>query len=252
LVIAAVVLAPMLAVLWIAFHPTENIWPHLVATVLPANAYFLTHEASYKTWIVDYMDAWLARMQQNGGVIPSHVGLDGKVGGADGRWWSGAYGWGFSPVNPVNGKGENRNRIARALVGFNNALLVTGDQKYPDAWRTMADAVNAHARTVDGQKEYPTMYGASGWYGWQRTPWAIGALETWYWSQRGDDRARFSRNEWVDYLEGNNPNYAETALRRDLASITRKVQTFRADDSRPDKRLADNMMDANPAATAAC
>jgi hypothetical protein len=233
---------------------TEVVGDHfinLVATVLPANAYFLTHEASYKTWIVDYMDAWLARMQQNGGVIPSHVGLDGKVGGADGRWWSGAYGWGFSPVNPVNGKGENRNRIARALVGFNNALLVTGDQKYPDAWRTMADAVNAHARTVDGQKEYPTMYGASGWYGWQRTPWAIGALETWYWSQRGDDRARFSRNEWVDYLEGNNPNYAETALRRDLASITRKVQTFRADDSRPDKRLADNMMDANPAATAA-
>ena len=35
LAIAAVVLAPMLAVLWIAFHPTENIWPHLVATVLP-------------------------------------------------------------------------------------------------------------------------------------------------------------------------------------------------------------------------
>ncbi len=35
LVIAGVVLAPMLAVLWIAFHPTENIWPHLLATVLP-------------------------------------------------------------------------------------------------------------------------------------------------------------------------------------------------------------------------
>ena len=35
LVIGFVVLAPMLAVLWIAFHPTENIWPHLMATVLP-------------------------------------------------------------------------------------------------------------------------------------------------------------------------------------------------------------------------
>ena len=35
LLIAAVVVAPMLAVLWLAFHPTENIWPHLVATVLP-------------------------------------------------------------------------------------------------------------------------------------------------------------------------------------------------------------------------
>lgn len=35
LAIAAVVLAPMLAVVWIAFHPTENIWPHLISTVLP-------------------------------------------------------------------------------------------------------------------------------------------------------------------------------------------------------------------------
>ncbi len=33
--IAALVVAPMLSVLWIAFHPTENIWPHLLATVLP-------------------------------------------------------------------------------------------------------------------------------------------------------------------------------------------------------------------------
>lgn len=34
-VIAALVLAPVLSVVWIAFHPTENIWPHLSATVLP-------------------------------------------------------------------------------------------------------------------------------------------------------------------------------------------------------------------------
>ena len=224
---------------------------NLVATVLPANAYLLTHEARYKAWIIDDMDAWLARMAQNGGVIPSHVGLDGKVGGADGRWWSGAYGWGFRPVNPVTGKPENRNRIARALVGFNNALLVTGDQKYVDAWRTMTDAVNAQARTVDGQKESPTMFGAKGWYGWQRTPWSIGVLETWYWFQRRDDRARLGPNAWVDYLEGKNPADGESALRRDLAGIGQKVAKFRADDSVPEKRLADNMMDSNSAATAA-
>jgi iron(III) transport system permease protein len=34
-VIAALVLAPIVAVVWIAFHPVENIWPHLMATVLP-------------------------------------------------------------------------------------------------------------------------------------------------------------------------------------------------------------------------
>ncbi|WP_103256994.1 ABC transporter permease [Tabrizicola aquatica] len=33
--IAVVVLAPVVAILWIALTPTENIWPHLMATVLP-------------------------------------------------------------------------------------------------------------------------------------------------------------------------------------------------------------------------
>lgn len=33
--IAALVLAPVISVIWIAFHPTENIWPHLSQTVLP-------------------------------------------------------------------------------------------------------------------------------------------------------------------------------------------------------------------------
>lgn len=34
-VIAAVVLAPILSIFWMALTPTENIWPHLMATVLP-------------------------------------------------------------------------------------------------------------------------------------------------------------------------------------------------------------------------
>jgi hypothetical protein len=231
---------------------------NLVATVLPANDDLLTHEPHCKGWIVDYMDAWLARIAQNGGVIPSQAGRDGRVDGADGRWWSDAYGWGFSPVNPVNAQRENRNRIAHAHVGFDNALLVTGDQKYVDAWRTMTDAVNAQARTVnaqaltvDGPTAYPTMFGAKGWSGGQHTPWAVGALETGYWAQRGVERARLGPNEWVDYLEGKNPADGETALRRDLASIRRKVAMFRADDSKPEKRRADTVMDSNPAATAA-
>jgi iron(III) transport system permease protein len=34
-VIALVVLAPVVSVVWIALTPTENIWPHLMATVMP-------------------------------------------------------------------------------------------------------------------------------------------------------------------------------------------------------------------------
>ena len=202
---------------------------NLVATTLPTNAYLVTGEAKYRQWIVDYMDAWLARMQANGGIIPSFVDLDGRVGGAEGRWWGNAYGWGFSPVNPVTGKREDRNRIPRALVGFSNALLVTGDRKYVDAWRAMIDAVNANARVTDGRKEYPSMRGADGWYGWRPEPWRVGALEVWYWSMRDDDRARVGTDPWLAFLDGKDDGYPEAALRRDLESIPRRLAAMRAD-----------------------
>lgn len=128
------------------------------------------------------------------------------------KWWNNAYGWGFSPVNLVTGRREDRNRIPRATVGFANALLVTGDQKYGDAWRAMIEAVNSHTRTVDGRKEYPTMYGDDGWYGWRAAPWNVGALELWYWSMKPEDRPRIGRHAWVEYLEGRNPGFPETVV----------------------------------------
>jgi hypothetical protein len=223
---------------------------NLVATTLPMNAYLVSGDTKYKTWIVDYMDAWLDRMQQNGGIIPSYVGLDGRIGGAEGAWWKNAYGWGFSPVNPVTGKREDRNRIPRALVGFHNALLVTGDQKYVDAWRRMIDAVNAHARDAGGRKQYPTMYGADGWYGWRDTPWNVGALEVWYWSQRAEDLSRAGAAAgWLEFLRGTNAGYPEQVLQRDLGALAKRVAAMRRDHTPPERRLADNMLDYNPAAT---
>ena len=223
---------------------------NLVATTLPTNAYLATGEAKYKRWIVEYMDGWLERMKQNKNIIPSFVDVDGRIGGSDGRWWGNAYGWGFSPVNPVTGRREDRNRIPRALVGFSNALLVTGDRKYVDAWRNMIAAVNANVRTTGDVREYPTMYGRDGWYGWQREPWSVGALEVWYWSMQPGDRGRaVAGTPWVDFLHGTNPTYPETVLQRDLESIPRKLAAIRADRTPPDKRLADNMLDLNPAAT---
>jgi hypothetical protein len=223
---------------------------NLVATTLPTDAYLVAGEAKYKSWIVDYMDAWLDRMQQNNGIIPSFVDLDGKIGGPEGKWWNNAYGWGFSPVNPITGKREDRNRIPRALVGFSNALLVTGNQKYVDAWRAMIDAVNANAKEIDGRKKYPTMYGKDGWYGWRDNPWNVGTLEVWYWSQKPQDLERVAAEKnWVGYLQGKNAGYPEQALERDLKMIQDRIAKVRADKTPPEKRLADNMLDYNPAAT---
>lgn len=234
---------------------------NLVATTLPTNAYFATGDQKYKKWVVTYVDGWLERMKQNNGIIPTFVDLDGKIGGPAGKWWGSAYGWGFSPINPVTNRRENRNRIERPIIGLNNALLLTGDQKYIDAWRTMTDAVNANARTVDGKTQYPSMYGLDlatdpnaktpGWYGWRDRPWNVGALEVWYFSQKAEDLARVPQNPWLEYLQGRNPGYPEQAMAEDLGTIAKRLDGIRKDQSKPDKRLADNMLDLNPVTTTA-
>ena len=75
-------------------HPSN-----LAATSLAFNAYMLNHEAKYKEWLLEYVDAWNARIKANGGIIPSKIGLDGTIGAADGKWYGGVYGWGFSCVD---------------------------------------------------------------------------------------------------------------------------------------------------------
>ena len=225
---------------------------NLAATTLATNAYLLTGDQKYRNWVVEYMDAWLDRMQRNGGIIPSFVDVDGTIGGREGKWWGNAYGWGFSPVNPVTGRREDRNRIQWALAGFQNALLLTGNPKYVDAWRTMIGAVNAHGREVHGQRQYPSMHGPTGWYGWRSSPWSVGALEVWYWSQKPDDLSRVpasGTSGWIDFLRGRNAGYPEQALDRDLKSIVDRLAAMRRDTRPAATRLADNMLGYNPAAT---
>ena len=83
---------------------------NLAATSLALNAYMLTHEARYKTWILEYVEAWRQRMIANGGIIPINIGLDGKIGGAcGGKWYGGVYGWGFTVINPGTRRPVHRN-----------------------------------------------------------------------------------------------------------------------------------------------
>src|SRR5262249_9799867 len=56
-------------------------------------------------------------------------------------------------------------------------------------------------------------------------------------------------NPWVSFLQGRTPTYPEQALERDLRNIQQRVESFRGDTTPPDRRLADNMLDAKPAAT---
>ncbi len=151
---------------------------NLAATGLALNAYMLSHEPKYRQWLLEYVDAWRERMADNGGIIPSNIGLDGKIGGeAEGRWYGGVYGWGFTMFMPPDGTPTHRNNVHLAFDGFMNAYLLTGDDKYLDPWRQQMKKVNANARLINGKPHYPQMHGSQGWYHFTPEPFNRGALE---------------------------------------------------------------------------
>ncbi len=221
---------------------------NLAATTLALNAYMLTQEPKYKSWLLEYVDAWVHRTKVNGGIIPTNIGLDGTVGGATGgKWYGGVYGWGFSVVVPQSGKLAHRNNHHLGLNGFGNALLLTGDPSYVDVWRQMIDKVNANQKVVEGRTMHPHMYGEKGWYDYTPEPYSHGALEVYYWSMNRDDLKRLPMTGWIAFLEGKNPDYPLEALRHDFAMVRKKVQQIREDPTTPDTRLSDDPLPYNPA-----
>jgi hypothetical protein len=187
----------------------------------------------------------------NGGIIPTNIGLDGKIGGsAGGKWYGGVYGWGFSVTDPVTGNKVHRNQHASGLVGFGNAYLLTGDDRYLDVWRRQIDAVNGQKKVIDGKTTYPRMYGDQGWYDFAPQKYEHGTSEIYYWSMRPEDRERLAGRGWLAFLESQDPGYPERALRADFASIRGKVAGMRQDKTTRDTRLADDPMAFNPATVA--
>jgi hypothetical protein len=219
------------------------------ATSLVLNAYMLTGEEKYRAWLIGYADAWVDRMDANGGIIPSNVGLDGTIGGAaDGKWYGGVYGWGFTVVVPQNGELASRNLAWWGVRGFGNAMIASGDLRYGKKWGAMLDKINSEAKVIDGKTMYPHMYGDNGWYDYAPQPYSHGALDLYYWSLDDEDRARVKDHPWVKFINGENPNYPEQALRGDFERIRYRVEEGIAKETlTTDTRLSDNPNPYNPA-----
>ena len=224
---------------------------NLEATHLGLVAYLITGDDKHRDWVIDYVDAWMQRTDENGGIIPSNIGLDGTIGGAaNGNWWGGCYGWGFTVTVPQTGALANRPACySRAHYGFGHGLLLTGQQSYVDTWRGVLDKVNEHAKQVDGETVYPHMHGADGWYDFRPRPFSPGASDVWYWSQKATDRERVAGDPWVQFLAGENPGYAEAELERGIEQVRARMQKMAEDETAPDTRLSDDMNGINPAIT---
>lgn len=225
-------------------HPSN-----LQATTLALNAYMLTRNPKYRKWLFEYVDAWLQRMKDNNGIIPTNIGLDGKIGSAaGGKWYGGVYGWGFTVIDPVDKQPRHRSTFHHGFLGFMNAYVLSGgDDKYLAGWRKMLDLVNRNRKIVKGRTVYPQKYGDNGWYHFTTSPYNANALEMYYLSWDPRDRKWLPANAWLRYLDGKSPDYPLRALQADFARIRQRNAGMKKDTTTPDTRLADDPMKFNPA-----
>lgn len=207
---------------------------NLGATNLAMTAYMLTGKARYKSWLLEYVDAWSKRIAENGGNIPSNIGINGVIGGdADGKWYGGVFGW-----NSVDA--GKRNYVLRGPPeAFGNALLLTGDQQYTQVLRRQIDNLYAQKRQENGVTKIPVYYGDQGWYGYYdvngKTP-GLGnrklvEADVYLWSMNQGDLSRLGKNPWIQFLEGKNPGYPMEAFAKAIEDVRVGAAHIRDDDS---------------------
>lgn len=210
---------------------------NLLAATLATQAYLLTHEAKYKNWVIEYVDAWRDRAAANGGNFPSNIGLDGRIGGEwGGKWYGGIFGWN----SPDDGL---RNYVLRGIpAAFGQAAMLGRNAGYYAPVRTQVDNIFAAAQTENGQTLVPHYYGEHGggvgWYGYRQGEFyptgALGNLsettiELYLWSQNPADAKRILPNPsdrrnvqgWIEFLQGTRPNYPVEAMNDEQQSVQR-------------------------------
>ncbi|MBM3813969.1 MAG: hypothetical protein FJW20_20255 [Acidimicrobiia bacterium] len=233
---------------------------NLASTILGLNAYMLTREDKYRDWVLEYVNAWKQRAEEAGGNVPSNVGLNGKIGGEyNGQWWKGTYGWNFTIFDGEIEQIAHRNYFHHATwPGFANALLLSGDQSYVNVLRRQMDNIYAQKKVENGSTLLPQMYGdprgykhngPPSWYHFTPNLHTDRLTEIYLWSQDREDLERIPTQGWIGYLEGKEPDYPVRALRADLATVRRKAEQIRNDPTTADTRLADYLLDFNPAVT---
>ena len=134
---------------------------NLGITGLVTNAYLYTGDEKYKRWVLEYVDTWMQRIEDNGGLLPDNIGLTGKIGEyRNGQWWGGLYGW------------YARYGLMMMFAAMSNAsecaYLLSGDPKYLNLLRSQIEGLMGRAQyTEEGQMLIPFRMKEEGWYSYR-------------------------------------------------------------------------------------
>lgn len=215
---------------------------NLLSTTLAMNGYLLTGEKKYRDWILEYAGAWRDRILENGGNIPTNIGLDGTIGGEwDGKWYGGTFGWNFWPQSNV------RNYFIRGpRVAFGNAFMLTQNENFIVPLQQQIDNLYA-AKKIEGSKILiPNKYGDDGWYGYMRPRHSDVLRDIYLWSLDTTRLSYLHDDPWINFLLGKNPEYPVKAIEWEQKFIYKCMEGMAADTSTQEIRDTDDPQKLNP------
>ena len=213
-----------------------------------------------RTWIIEYVDAWLDRVRKNNAILPDNVGLSGEIGQyMDGKWWGGYYGWRW-PHGLFN-------QLESTVIGASNALLVSGDARFLELPRSVLRLVQRQAKRREDRVVVPHRHGDDGWYDYQKLNPKF-PTHLWYVSREEEDWKRLAAltepNEWetlryvkgkgdsenntawLGFLHGRNPRYPLQILQGAWGETVRRMDLIRRDRTKPDEQDVHHWQRLNP------
>ena len=251
---------------------------NLAATGLMTNAYLYTGDEKYKNWVLEYVNAWMNRIEENNGILPDNIGRNGKIGEyRNGQWWGGLYGW--------TGRYSNHMIFAALTVASECAYLLSGDPVYLDLLRSQIDMILENSITTrDGLLLVPHKYDLDGWSDFRlmniRDP-----AHLWHASMDSEDWQRIMRIkegsqyypdenqkparpfDWNEapstgdrcagrteysrlmYYAGENPDWPLEILRADYQEVVRRIEFMRTDTRDVYTLYSDDLHVNNPVIT---
>jgi len=238
---------------------------NLGVVALITNAYLYTGEDKYKDWVVDYVGAWLERIEQNDGIIPDNVGLHGKIGeNRQGQWWGGFYGW--------TGAASHQMMFCAMTVAAECAQLITGESHYLSLLRSQLDMLLERSTCEGGRLLVPYKYTDDGWTNFHHMM-PHPPIHLWAASQTSEDWNRLERlrqgseqewqsvtprgprslddRAWTQFLAGECPDYPERILQANYRQICDRLEMVTNDESDLTKINEHHWLERNPVVTEA-
>ena len=168
---------------------------NLAITSLMTHAYLYSGDDRYRTWVTEYVTAWLERIESNDGIIPDNVGRSGEIGEyLDGKWYGGFKGWTWSGWHSFGG--------ALAIGAENATMLEGGEPAYLELIRSQLEVLMDAGIAVSSDNVHDTLY----------IPHRYGDPGDYHYKARGsplreDDGEVFWRNGWYEFKPSGDAPY---------------------------------------------